>query len=196
MTRIPVNGAAARPPYGVFDTATVFTQNPDTPHLLVVPFDARTRHVCHYPGAWRPLTFRHVRIPNTQDTYSAVLANGDRQHIAARGSPQWMPQLLPRVYDDQSQSTRRQAGLIGSIPLLIALAAFSAPVAFLPSLLALCVRPRHWQPHQYQYPAGRTLGCSMSFQYQAHCIQILPREAWSSRSSTIPRTLKDLMRTN
>ena len=191
MTYIAANEAAARFPTQVHSAATIFTQNPDTPHLLAVPFDARIRHVCHYPGAWRPLTFRHVRIANSQHTYSAVSANGDRQHIAARGSSHWMPQLLPRVYDDQSQSTRKQAGLIGSIPLLIALAAFSAPVSFLPSVLTSCVRPRRWQPHQYQYPAGRTLGCSMSFQYQAHCVQILPREAWSSLSSSIPQTLKD-----
>ena len=172
MTHIAGNGAAARSSYPVYSAATVFTQNPDTPHLLVVPFDARRQHVYQYPGAWRPLSFRHVRMTPTQRTYSAVLANGDRQHIAARGSPHWMPQLLPKVYDDQSQSTRIQAGLIGSIPLLIALAAFSAPASFLRAVLTGCVRPGRWLPHQQQYPAGRTLGCSMSFQYQAHCVQM------------------------
>ena len=161
MTRIAANETVARLLYQVHSTATVFTQNPDTPHLLVVPFDARRKDVVEYPGAWRPLTFRHVRIANTRHIYSAVLANGDRQHIAAPGSAHWMPQLLPRVYDDESRSTRRQAGLIGSLPLLIALAAFSAPSAFLQSVLTLCVRPRQWQPHQYQYPAGRKLKKSL-----------------------------------
>ena len=196
MTQIAAHEEVGHPLGQFFSAATVFTQNPDTPHLLVVPFDARRGDVAGYPGGWRPLTFRHVRIPNTQHAYSAVSANGDRQHIAARGSPRWMPQLLPRVYDDQSRSTRIQAGLIGSIPLLIALAAFSAPISFLPSMLTNCLRLQRWHPHQYQYPAGRKLGCLMSFQYQAHCIQTLPREAWSSQSTSILRTLKDLMRTN
>ena len=144
-------------PFGhIQSAATVVTHNPDTPHLLVVPFDVRRRDVIGYPGGWRPLTFRYVRI-NPPYTYSAVSANGDRQHVAARGSTHWMPQLLPRVYEDQSHSTRTQGGLIGSIPLLIALAAFSAPASFLPQVLTNCVRPQRWQPHQYQYPSGRKL---------------------------------------
>ena len=147
----------------IHSTATIFTQNPDTPHLLVVPFDARTTHVYQYPGGWRPLVFRHLRIGNTQRTYSAVLANGDRQHIAAPGSHHWMPQLLPRVYDYQSGSPRIQAGLVGSIPLLIALAAFSAPPTFLTGVLTHCLLPGRWHPHQYRYPAGRKLVRSMSF---------------------------------
>ena len=145
----------------IHSTATIFTQNPDTPHLLVVPFDARTTHVYQNPGGWRPLVFCHLRIGNTQRTYSAVLANGDRQHIAAPGSRHWMPQLLPRVYDYQNGSPRIQAGLVGSIPLLIALAAFSAPPNFLTEVLTNCLRPGQWRSHQYQYPAGRELVRSM-----------------------------------
>ena len=156
MTHIPVHEAAKDSMGHSYSAATIFTRNPDTPHLLVVPFDARTRDVSQYPGGWRPFTFRHIRIGNTQRTYSAVLADGDRQNIAARGSSHWMPQLLPSIYDKQSWSTR-QAGLIGSLPLLIALAAFSAPASFLQSVLTLCLRLRRWNPHQYQYPAGRKL---------------------------------------
>ena len=196
MTPIAANEVGNHPLGPIHSAATIFTQNPDTPHLLVVPFDARTSDVYHSPGGWKPLTFRHVRIGDSQRMYSAVLANGDRQNIAARGSSHWMPQLLPSFYNEQTRSTRIQAGLIGSLPLLIALAAFSAPITFLPSVLTNCLRLRRWYPHQYQYPAGRKLGRSMSFQYQAHCIQTPPREAWLSLSSSISQTLKDLMRTN
>ena len=159
MTHVASHDLVNHPVGEIHDVATVFTQNPDTPHLLVVPFDARRRDILTFPRAWRPLTFRHIPIQNTQHTYSAISANGDQQHIAARGSPRWMPQLLPRVYDKQSQSrsTKIQGGLIGSLPLLIALAAFSAPVSFLQSVLTNCVRPGRWQPHQYPYPAGRKL---------------------------------------
>ena len=157
MTHISAHEEVGHPLGWVHSAATVFTQNPDTRHLLAVPFDVRQRNVTEYPGAWRPLTFRHIQIANTQQVYSAVLANGDHQHVATRGSPYWMPQLLPRVYDDQIRSTRIQAGLIGSIPLLIALAAFSAPISFLSSVLTNCLWLHRWQPHQYQYPAGRKL---------------------------------------
>ena len=155
LTHYPANFPIAQTVGQVHSAATVFTQNPDTPHLLVVPFDARLRHVFQYPGGWRPLVFRHVPIANTQRSYSSVEANGDRQHIAAPGSPHWMPQLLPRVYDYQSGNPRLQAGLIGSIPLLIALAAFSAPPTFLQAVLTSCLRLGQWLPHQHHYPQGR-----------------------------------------
>ena len=149
-------GSAVNPRLGpIWSAATIFTQNPDTPHLLVVPFDASKRHVYQYPGGWRPLSFRHFSVGGTPHTYSAVTANGDCQHIAAPGSAHWMPQLLPRVYDDQSRSNKKQAGLIGDLPLLIALAAFSAPPTYLSAVLATSLRPGRWLPHQHQYPLGR-----------------------------------------
>ena len=155
MIYYPANGPLVQALYPIHSAATVFTQNPDTPHLLVVPFDVRERDVNKYPGGWRPLTFRHVSIADTQRSYSSVEADGDRQHIAAPGSPNWMPQLLPRVYDYQSGNPRVQAGLIGSIPLLIALAAFSAPPTFLKSVLISSLRLGRWLPHEYHYPQGR-----------------------------------------
>ena len=193
MTQIPANDPVNHALNHVHSAATIFTQMPDTPHLLVVPFNAQLRHAYQNPGGWRPLSFRHVRINNTQHTYSAVLANGDRQHIAAQGSLHWMPQLLPSFYDVQSGSARVQAGLIGSLPLLIALAAFSAPPNFLPAVLTSCLQPGQWRPHQYQYPSGRKSGYSVFFQDQAHYFQMFMRGAWSSPSSSIP-TMKDLVK--
>lgn len=155
MTHCPVNVPIVQILGSVHSAATVFTQNPDTPHLLVVPFDARLKHVIQYPGGWRPLVFRHVPIGTTQQSYSSVEANGDCQHIAAPGSSHWMPQLLPTVYNYQSGNPRLQAGLIGSIPLLIALAVFSAPQTYLHSVLTSCLQSGRWLPHQYHYPLGR-----------------------------------------
>ena len=155
MTFIGPNDPVGRSLHQPHSAATVFTQNPDTPHLLVVPFDAQRTNVNEYPGGWRPLVFHHIRIGNTQRTYSAVSANGDRQHIAAPGSAHWMPQLLPPVYNYHSGPVKIQAGLIGSLPLLIALAAFSAPPGVLVGILTNCLQPMVWRPHQFQYPAGR-----------------------------------------
>ena len=170
MTAVAANDPVGNTLHQAYSTATVFTQNPDTPHLLVVPFNAQTTHAYQNPGGWRPLCFHHVRMGTTHFAYSYVSANGDRQHIAAPGSRHWMPQLLPRVYDYQTGSQRIQAGLVGSLPLLIALAAFSAPPAFLVPVLTHCVQPLRWQAHQWQYPAGRKFGCSVFFHGQAHRI--------------------------
>ncbi len=163
MTTVAASDPVIGSIHHVFSAATIFTQNPDTPHLLIVPFDAQRTHAYQNKGGWKPLYFNHVRIDNTQRTYSAVSAVGDRQYIAASGSPHWMPQLLPKVYDFQTGSPRIQAGLIGSIPLLIALAAFSAPPPALAAVLTSCLRPGTWRPHQYQYPAGRKFRRSMVF---------------------------------
>ncbi len=163
MTTVTASDPVISSIHHVFSAATIFTQSPDTPHLLVVPFDAQRTHAYQNDGGWKPLYFHHVRINNTQYTYSAVSAVGDRQYIAAPGSPHWMPQLLPKVYDFQTGSPRIQAGLIGSIPLLIALAAFSAPPHALAAVLTNCLRPGTWRPHQYQYPAGRKFRRSMVF---------------------------------
>ena len=169
MTVVGTNDAVGRSLNQIYSAATVFTQYPDTPHLLVVPFDAQLTHPYQNNGGWRPLFFFHPpRLGNTQRTYSAVSAFGDRQQIAAPGSRHWMPQLLPRFYDCQPGSSRIQAGLIGSIPILIALAAFSAPPTVLAGVLTTCVQPRAWQPHQFQYPAGRKFGCSVFVQDHAH----------------------------
>ena len=159
MTSVATNDPVGRSLGHTHSAATIFTQNPDTSHLLVVPFDAQLTHAYENNGGWKVLTFHHMRRNNSQDTYSAVSTVGDRQHIAAPGSPHWMPQLLPHVYDFQTGSPRRHAGLIGKLPILIALAAFSAPPNALGGVLTNCVRPGQWLPHQYQWPAGRKSNC-------------------------------------
>ena len=139
--------------------ATVFTQRPDTDHLLAVNFDAETRNVHEEPGGWKVLTFHH-RPDGPNNTYSYVDVVGAEQHLAAPGSHNWMPQLIPSIYDYQEvninglpvRSRTQSAGLIGSLPLLLALAAFSAPPASL-AVAFSCVQPGTWIPHSH--PSGR-----------------------------------------
>ena len=59
---------------------------------------------------------------------------------------------MPRVYNDPTRN-RVNAGLIGKLPLLIAIAAFSAPRAHLIDVLTNCIRPSEWRPHAF--PSGR-----------------------------------------
>lgn len=142
--------------------ATVFSQKPSTDHLMTVNINALERDVVAY-APWRVLSFEHIPKSNTNSTYSYVKYLGGEEHLAARGSNDWMGQLLPFDYNYQqtniegypSPSETSSAGLVGSLPILIALAAFSAPRANLVQALTGSMLPRTWRRHAF--PTGRKL---------------------------------------
>ena len=139
----------------IYRAATIFTQQPDTPHLLVVPFDARIRSVQEYGRGWQYITFDHNRVGNSDSSayYSYVSDRGAEQRIAAPALLPWMDQLLSPWYDCVPRhASRTQAGLIGQLPLLFALAAFSAPPKSLGVLLS-SIQPGKWMHHNL--PTGR-----------------------------------------
>ncbi len=139
----------------VYRAATIFTQYPDTPHLLAVPFDARTRSVNSFGRDWQRITFNHNPVANSSNAYYSYISDrGAEQRIAAPGSPHWIHQLLPVWYDctNAQHVARTQAGLIGELPLLFALASFSAPPTSQASLLN-SIAPGAWHPH------GQSTGC-------------------------------------
>ncbi|KAL8717070.1 MAG: hypothetical protein Q9181_008362, partial [Wetmoreana brouardii] len=145
-----------------YAVATIFTQWPDTDHLLTVPFDAEKRDVSEEPGGWKILRFNHIPRQGTQWAYySSVNVAGDQQRLAAPGSPLHMPQLLPKIYDYEptlsSSQDRQSAGLIGNLPILFALAAFSASPQRLSQVLTSCMKPNRWQAHTS--PQGRKFYC-------------------------------------
>ena len=132
----------------LYRAATIFTQYPDTPHLLVVPFDARTRNVFLFGRGWQRIKFIHNRVGNNSNAYYSYISDvGTEPRIAAPGSEHWIPQLLPPWYDcDPRHALRTQAGLIGQLPLLFALAAFSAPAKSL-GVLSSSMKPGRWMSH-------------------------------------------------
>ncbi len=143
-----------------FNSATVFSQEPYTPHLVAVNFDARAVDVSSRDEGWRPLTFFH-EIVNGR-VYSSVNVLGAQATIASPGSPRLVGQLLPQVYDYRHSLDRfgqqipppvTNAGLTGPLPILLALAAFSAPPGFLDSVLTTSVHPGTWYNHVH--PSGR-----------------------------------------
>jgi len=149
--------------------ATIFSQKGDTDHLLAVDFNATLTDVASYAPGWRVLSFDHIPKPNTTATYSSINTLGEERHLAARGSPAWMGQLMPHVYDYQRTaldglpvpSETTSAGLIGNLPILVGLAAFSAPKNSLIAVLSSSVIPRAWVRHTR--PTGRKpnfLNCS------------------------------------
>lgn len=145
----------------VYHAATVFPQV-DTPHLLAVPFNARIRSVHPTFGrGWQAIRFNHNRVGNSNTYFSYISLRGAERAIAAPGSPRWMPELLPPWHDCDSQHrTRTQGGLIGELPLLFALAAFSA----LPNQVFPfgSFGPGAWYPH------GQTTGCRFAKSIEPH----------------------------
>ncbi len=147
----------------LYSAATMFTQEPDTHHLLAVGFDARTARV-HRENGWRPITFNHEPAPDfvNGQFYSFLSTAGGEARIAAPGSPSWMPQLLPRHYNYRTaadaQNIPTHAGLIGDLPLLFALAVFSAPSNSAGFRTALAsIRPGGWHHHQFENSEGREI---------------------------------------
>ena len=131
ITTVPPNDqirAINLNPY-VYSVATVFTQHPDNPRLLTVPFNARTRDVDPTYGiGWQAIRFNHNRVGNSNNYLSYISHRGAESSIAAPKSQRWTDELLPPWNDcDPRHATRSQAGLIGELPLLFALAAFSVP---------------------------------------------------------------------
>jgi len=142
--------------------ATIFSQKNDTDRLLAVHFDALTRDVASYHSGWRDLSFDHLPKQDTSATYSFIVLVGGQKHLAASGSPTWTGQLLPHEYNYQRTtpdghpipSLTASAGMIGSLPILIGLAAFSAPEESLTAVLTSSIKPKAWRRHNL--PTGRT----------------------------------------
>lgn len=156
--------------------ATIFSQKEATDHLLAVDFNALLKDVVSCDQGWRVISFDHVLQTNTNATYSSINILGEEAHLAADGSPVWMGQLLPHVYNYQRTtpggrpipSPTTSAGLIGSLPILVGLAAFSAPKDSLTAVLSSSVFPRAWRRHNQ--PTGRKL-CSLTLSFVTDCLR-------------------------
>lgn len=167
-----------------FSAATVFTQMPDTPHLLAVPFDAQIANVRDYPAGWRGLSFRHVSVNgDARRTYSSFVDLGPEARLAGPGSPLIVGPLLPSVYNYHQTidgnnrpipSERDHAGLIGNLPILVALAAFSAPPGLVDDAFTSSVRPGTWSPHTFQRGGEQARSCLL---VRANWSQIFRSEA-------------------
>ncbi|KAL8755824.1 MAG: hypothetical protein Q9184_004682 [Pyrenodesmia sp. 2 TL-2023] len=138
-TEIP-NNSYSNARLRTYGVATVFGQYKDTPHLLAVGFDAETKDVAEEPGGWKVLSFNHTQDPQGH-WYSSIGVFRSEQLLAAPGSRHWMPQLLPEIYDydrRQTATVPTSAGLIGDLPILFGLVAFSAPPHLLSHVLTSC----------------------------------------------------------
>ena len=145
-----------------YSEATIFSQKDDTDHLLAVDINALSRDVATYDVGWRVLSFDHYPRTNPDSTYSYINLLGEERQLAAQGSCNLVPQLMPREYNYQRtspnghpiSSTTTSAGLIGSLPLLVGLGAFSAPRdSITPALTGSITALGAWTHHDW--PTGR-----------------------------------------
>ena len=151
--------------------ATVFSQQDRTDHLLAVDCDATVVDLPHKNHRWSCLSFNYVSLNDvkskntTSDSrtyYSQIDLFGTEGRTAAPISSHLVSQLLPRCYDYMARidsngieipPTTISAGLTGNLPILIALAAFSAPLRNLRTVLEENLRLNQWIPHSF--PTGR-----------------------------------------
>lgn len=150
----------------LYSAATVFSQAPHTDHLLLVRFDARLEDVSVW-NEWTSLTFDY-KEKNSSSSYASLI--GDQYELSAPIPPEWN-NLIPQPYRYQKkidaegrivQPNTKFAGLIGNLPLLVALAAFSAPRDNLDEVLKNHIRGGRWIPHNYN--TGRQSLCLLYHQ--------------------------------
>lgn len=76
------------------------------------------------PVDWSKITFHHERVHNR--CLSLIGYHYERNELGARGSPFWMPELLPEVYQYHGQTEYQgNCQLAGDLATLLSLAAFS-----------------------------------------------------------------------
>ncbi|PGH12950.1 hypothetical protein AJ79_03923 [Helicocarpus griseus UAMH5409] len=142
-------------------------------HFLGVHFDCTKKSVQNEirirdeRHGWRRLMFNHLEPSDNSGRPKSIL-EFDREHnvLAARGSPTWMPELIPDTYNYNGLQERPlgYTDLAGRLDLLIGFAAFSGPcptsdteAEVQRALRAIrAFRPPNWVPHHL--PSGRTHG--------------------------------------
>lgn len=136
----------------LYSVATVCVFGRDAAKLIAVQIDARKENVAEQLGGWKELSFDWIPLGLGMGSYAAVTVAGDQPRIAGPFRSRWMNQLLPATYldngPDELLGSRFTTGLIGSLPLLFALPAFSAQLDQLSNVLAGFVRPNRWLPHE------------------------------------------------
>ena len=130
-----------------YGAATVFTQNPEG-CLVAVKFDTTKEDVSPDDHTdWPRLHFKH----ETKDSkaLSYVDPYEGKRTLAAPGSSIWMPQLVPQIFNwtpgnGNGLKPAVSGGLIGNLPVLLALAAFASPPSMVKNVMCSCVRPNAW----------------------------------------------------
>lgn len=98
--------------------------------FLITRADCSRQNVCDIErekdapqAGWDRVGISHVRTPDNQDLSIVSFVPADHFNLSARGSPLWMPQLIPATYDNEGSD--RYTGLAGKLSILLGFAAFT-----------------------------------------------------------------------
>ena len=138
-----------------FHVASVFFQAKQD-NFLAVFKDCARHDIANEDFGWSQIGFHH------HSGLSEVDIGGERHLLAApaKGSS-WMPQVIPEVYNYDTKSpsatpfTGQHGGLCGKLSLLIAMAAFSAPVHEAEDIVSKCFGYKTWEKHSFETGIGR-----------------------------------------
>lgn len=137
------------------DVCSVFFDS-ERDQFLVTHFDCvqkSVRSLIKDMGiGWSRVTFQHLDNQGC-GKISKVSFHTDDHWLAARGSPTWMPQLLPKTYDNNG--VNEYTGLIGELSLLLAFAAFSCEPRRRDMVATInrCFRPPRWINEERETPS-------------------------------------------
>ena len=130
-----------------YSAATIFNQGQSKVLFSVMcdAADAGDRSVID-AGDWRSLKFEAAPAA---PTLSQVGPNFKNDTLRARGGQHWVGQLLPSRYHHQGSHTNGPTitGLVGELPILIALAALSTSEAKFKDVLPASIKEYKWIPH-------------------------------------------------
>jgi len=141
----------------LYRCATVFTQVPDSNHLLAVPFDARRADVAlTTPHRWLELGFDHEKHPSGAPwVYSHLTVSAQHRTLAVRDNSHWARNLFSAEHQPTHNNPGvSSAGLTGNLSYILAAIVFSCPMNEVPNVLLSSVRLRRWIGHNRQ--TGRT----------------------------------------
>jgi hypothetical protein len=144
-----------------FGSATLFTQRPRGMHWLAINIDPCETHPIDNEVDFKPLMFNHRARPGTNSFYSYVSVAGDKCQLVARAQPNadhWISELFTAQYHWYGANGQvphpESGGLIGDLPLVLGLAAFSAQVEDVSRVLEKAIGPQTWR-RQGTTPAGK-----------------------------------------
>ncbi|KAF2819668.1 hypothetical protein CC86DRAFT_306786, partial [Ophiobolus disseminans] len=101
--------------------------------------------------AWHPLTFDHDEM----DLASYMTSAGSQSTLRVHSADQrWPHMLMPDIYHGPTALHKGYGGLVGELPIFLALIAFSMVPENLQQWLPLMRRAGSWQTHSL--PHGRT----------------------------------------
>jgi hypothetical protein len=159
-----------------FQVASVFFQAKQD-NFLAVFKDCVKHDIAGEDFGWSQIGFHH-----RPGFMSDVDIGGEKDLLAAPAddSP-WMPQVVPEVYNYDTKSpsagfTGRPGGLCGRLSLLIAMAAFSAPVSHAENIVSKCFGYKTWEPHTFRTGIGRKFKPASS--ESSHFLDVVITRVW------------------